>query len=166
MSDEKVTEFEVIFEAKGVSTGKMRNELELTWVKEGEENEVFYQATDEGPFHGGDDTAPPPLAFFSTGLVGCLMTQVRAFSKRLNVPIRGVEIKGRLHWAGRQVGRDPYVTRPVGFSMDIELDSDAPEADQIRLIEAAKQGCFVEQTLSQINEIPHRLKRPQGWIDV
>ncbi len=52
----------------------------------------FEFATDEGPAHGGDQTAPPLLAYFCTGLVTCLMTQLRAFSKRLRVDIRGVKV--------------------------------------------------------------------------
>ena len=36
--------------------------------------ERFELATDEGPFHGGDGTAPPPLALFTAALTGCLMT--------------------------------------------------------------------------------------------
>lgn len=37
--------------------------------------------------------APPPLAYFCTGFVACLMTQLRAFSKRLRVPVGGMTVK-------------------------------------------------------------------------
>lgn len=166
MAEERVFEFSVEFEAKGRAVGKMRNEIDLTWVKSDGENEVFSMATDEGVFHGGEDTAPPPLAYFATGLVGCAMTQIRAFSKRMRIPIRDVKATARLLWSGRQVGTNPYVTAPEGFSIDFEIDSDASQDDIIRLITAAKKGCFVEQTLAVPNTVGHRLLTSEGWIDV
>lgn len=166
MVEQKITEFEVTFEAKGTAVGKMRNEVELTWVKTDGENEIFSQATDEGPFHGGENTAPPPLAYFGTALVGCLMTQIRAFSKRMKIPIRDVKVSATLRWSGRQLDREPYITKPEGFSLDVDIDSDASEGDLIRLVDAAKRGCFIEQTLAQPNTIQHRLKRSDGWISI
>lgn len=63
MSDDPnhgMTRAEVSFECHGTATGKMRNELETYMTlpfKEG----PFEIASDEGPFHGGDATAPPRL---------------------------------------------------------------------------------------------------------
>ena len=34
------------------------------------------------------------------------------------------------------------------------------------LINAAKKGCFLEQTLGQANTIRHRMKVDDGWVDV
>ena len=76
---EGTKKFEVVFQGVGRSTGKMRNDIEVEWPAM---KERFELATDEGPFHGGDSTAPPPLALFTAALTGCLMTQIRAFSKR------------------------------------------------------------------------------------
>ena len=64
------------------------------------------------------------------------------------------------------VGRNPYETEPIGFNLDIELDTDAQLDDQKKLIDAAKKGCFIEQTLGQSNNIGHRLKIGDDWIDV
>ena len=128
-------------------------------------NESFELATDEGPFHGGDGTAPPPLALFTAALTGCLMTQIRAFSKRLKIDIRGVEVRSRLHWEGEQEGNEPYVTNPVGFSLDVTLDTDADAEDQRRLLNAAKKGCFREQTLAKGLIVDHRLNVDGSWED-
>ena len=49
--------FDVIFEGVGRSSGKMRNDISVEWPMM---KERFELATDEGPFHGGDSTAPPP----------------------------------------------------------------------------------------------------------
>ena len=159
MAEEK--RFDVIFEGTGTSTGKMRNDIAVEFVTM---KERFDLATDEGPFHGGDGTAPPPLALFTAALTGCVMTQIRAFSKRMNIPIRGVEVGARLHWQGVQSGSDPYVTEPVGFDLDIDLDTDATIEDQRRLIDAAKKGCFIEQTLAQGLQVGHRLKDGDDWV--
>jgi uncharacterized OsmC-like protein len=159
----EVKQFDVVFDCAAHSTGKMRNDITVRMVEPFVES--FEMATDEGPFHGGDSSAPPPLAYFTAGFAGCIMTQIRAFSKRMRIPIDGVKVAARLHWWGEQVGRDPYVTGPVGFSLDIDLATEATVDDQLRLIAAAKKGCFIEQTLAQPNRVTHRLKVGDTWID-
>ena len=152
--------FEVVFEGVGRSSGKMRNDISVEWPMM---KERFELATDEGPFHGGDGTAPPPLALFTAALTGCLMTQIRAFAKRLDTPIRSVEVKARLHWTGEQEGDGPYETAPVAFDLDVDIDSDAPAEDLERLLECAKKGCFIEQTLAKGLVVGHRLKVGDEW---
>ena len=152
--------FEVVFEGVGRSSGKMRNDISVEWPMM---KERFELATDEGPFHGGDGTAPPPLALFTAALTGCLMTQIRAFAKRLDTPIRSVEVKARLHWTGEQEGDGPYETAPVAFDLDVDIDSDAPAEDLERLLDCAKKGCFIEQTLAKGLVVGHRLKVGDEW---
>ncbi|NNL73223.1 MAG: OsmC family protein, partial [Silicimonas sp.] len=108
---------------------------------------------------------PPPLALFTAALTGCLMTQIRAFAKRLKIGLRDVEVRARLHWEGEQEGNEPYVTNPVGFSLDVTLDTDAGADDQRRLIDAAKKGCFIEQTLAKGLIVDHRLNIGGVWED-
>ena len=127
--------------------------------------ERFELATDEGPFHGGDGTAPPPLALFTAALTGCLMTQIRAFAKRLKIEIRGLEVGARLHWKGEQEGNAPYVTQPVGFDLDVDIDSDSSAEELRHLLDCAKKGCFIEQTLAQGLTVGHRLKLGGEWHD-
>lgn len=160
MAEEK--RFDIVFEGVGRATGKMRNDISVEFKTMGERFEL---ATDEGAIHGGDGTAPPPLALFTAALTGCLMTQIRAFSRRLKIPVGAVEVAARLHWQGVQQGRDPYVSEPVGFALDVSLDSDASVEDQQRLIDAAKKGCFIEQTLAQGLTVEHRLKVGDGWVE-
>ena len=80
----------VTFKCSGKATGKMRNDLDVHMVEPMEEH--FTLATDEGPFHGGDATAPPPLALFVGGMTGCIMTQLRAFARRMDVVIDDVRV--------------------------------------------------------------------------
>ena len=162
MADLEKKTFDIIFEGTGTSTGKMRNDIRVDFTTMGESFEL---ATDEGPIHGGDGTAPPPLALFTAALTGCIMTQIRAFSKRLKVPVGQVKVNAKLHWRGEQIGRDPYTTAPVGFDLDIDFDSAASKNDQMRLLEAAKKGCFIETTLMQGLAVGHRLQIDGGWHD-
>lgn len=162
MTDQETKTFDIIFQGTGTSTGKMRNDIHVHFETM---DETFELATDEGPIHGGDGTAPPPLALFNAALTGCIMTQIRAFSKRLKIPIGQVTVNCRMHWQGHQVGRDPYTTAPVGFNLDIDFDSPASADDQIRLLEAAKKGCFIETTLMQGLVVDHRLQIDGTWHD-
>ena len=67
--DGKVKTFNVVFNVEGKAVGKMRNEIKGQMVSP-VVDEAFEMATDEGPAHGGDMTAPPPLAYFCTGVRG------------------------------------------------------------------------------------------------
>lgn len=154
---------EVIFTCSGQAVGKMRNDLDVKMVHP--MLEEFTMATDEGPFHGGEATAPPPLALFIGGLTGCIMTQLRAFAKRMKVQIDDLNVECKIVWQWTPVGRI-YETAPKSFDIDIQLDSPNPIAEQIELIEAAKKGCFIEQTLGQTNTIRHRLKTENGYLAI
>ena len=141
----------------------MRNELSVDMVRPFHEH--FDLASDEGSFHGGDATAPPPLALFVAGPTGCLMTQLRAFAKRLGTPLDDLTVETRVVWNWAKAGR-VYETGPKAFEIDLLIDSPAPHAEIEALVGAAKKGCFLEQTLGQANTIRHRLKTPDGFVDV
>ncbi|MFD0914879.1 OsmC-related (seleno)protein [Pseudahrensia aquimaris] len=155
---------QVQFDCHGKATGKMRNDLEVMMKLPFEEG-PFKLATDEGSFHGGDATAPPPLALFVAGLTGCIMTQIRAFAKRMDVSLQDLNVETRVVWDWEAKGRI-YETAPHSFEIDVMIDSDDERTKVIALIEAAKKGCFLEQTLGRSNTIRHRMKTPDGWIDV
>lgn len=156
---------EVVMECEGRTVGKTRNETTVRLLGPG--GTTFEIASDEGSYpHGGDASAPSPLALFSASLVTCLLVQVKQFAKRLRIDVRDVQAKARLHWVAEMEGRGPYVSRPVGFSIDLEVDSDAPTDEIIKLISAAKKGCFVEQTLARPNSIAHRLRVGDHWLEV
>ena len=153
---------EVVFTCTGQAVGKMRNELDVQMTEP--MREQFTLATDEGPFHGGDASAPPPLALFVGGLTGCIMTQLRAFARRMDVQIDNLQVDCTVVWQWTPKGRI-YETAPKSFALDVTLESSNPIADQLALIAAAKKGCFIEQTLGQGNVIRHRLKTADGFVD-
>lgn len=156
--------FNVILTCAATNLTGMRTDMVVDMIEP--QPLQFELATDEGADHGGDGTAPTPLMLFAGGLTACLMTQLRAFSKRLRIDAGEMRLHTHLHWIGRQVGRAPYVTEPVGFQIDIEMSGAADDEARIVLIEAAKKGCFVEQTLMRPNAVAHRLLSTGGWIDV
>ena len=165
MSDNETRTINVTYEVRGRSVGKMRNEITGRQVEPSVEPE-FHMATDEAGFHGGEGTAPLPLAYFCTGLVACLMTQIRAFSKRMRIHLKGVDVQATIKWKAVSKGRDPYESAPVGFELDVDMDSDASFEDQTRLLEAAKKGCFIEATLANPIPVHHRIKQDGEFIAV
>lgn len=154
----------VQFDAHGQATGKMRNDLSVTMALPFAEG-PWEMATDEGSFHGGDGTAPPPLALFVGGLTGCIMTQIRAFARRMGVKLSDLRVETRVQWDWEAKGRI-YETAPRGFEIDVLMESPNTHAEVAALIAAAKKGCFIEQTLGRSNTIRHRLKTDGGWVDV
>lgn len=166
MNDKSLLErdhMQVQFNCSGSATGKMRNDLAVSMVKPLQES--FTLATDEGPIHGGDGTAPPPLALFVGGLTGCIMTQIRAFSKRLDVTLNDLHVDVRVIWNWEKTGKT-YETGPESFEIDIDIDSPSDQNAIIELINAAKKGCFIEQTLAQPNVVRHRYRTADGWCEV
>lgn len=164
-----MTRAQVQFDCHGQAVGKMRNDLQV-FMKQPFEEGPFELATDEGSFHGGDASAPPPLALFVGGLTGCIMTQIRAFAKRMGVSLKDLSVDTRVVWDWQAKDRI-YETAPHSFEIDVLIDSDDAEDKIVALIQAAKKGCFIEQTLGQSNTIRHRMKRTGDdgnaiWVDV
>ena len=93
------------------------------------------------------------------------MTQIRAFSRRLGIPVSEFQVNARCHWEARQHGNAPYESAPIAFTLDIDLGEQASVEDRRRLIEAAAKGCFIEQSMKP-GIVKHRLKCGDRWVDV
>lgn len=161
----KINTFNVTYELHGRSVGKMRNEVTGRQIEPSIEP-AFSMASDEAGFHGGEGSAPLPLAYFCTGLVTCLMTQIRAFAKRLRINLEGVDVNAVVKWKATSKGRDPYKAAPVEFSLDVDMKTNASLEEQKRLLEAAKKGCFIEATLANPIPVKHRIKQGEDFIGV
>lgn len=162
-SRQPTSRFEVIFEAEGRNTAKFRNDV--TVHMRGRHPRTDFLPTDEGPLHGGDGTAPYPLAYFTSALTACVMTQLRAFARRLAIDVTEFSVHCRCHWEARQVGNAPYQSSPVGFTIDVDLQGAASEDNKRRLVAAAEKGCFIEASLKP-GIVRHRLKVGDGWVEV
>jgi uncharacterized OsmC-like protein len=155
---------DVIFDAEGRNTGGFRNDVTVRRPG-GLPGEVYELPTDEGPGHGGNSSAPYPLAYFTSALTACVMVQLRAFARRLKIELGDIAVNTRCHWERQQVGGAPYVSAPVAFTMDVDLGPEVPEADQRRLLAAAERGCFIEASLKP-GIVRHRLRIKDDWVEV
>lgn len=163
-TDTHLRTFDIQFDVAAKATGKMRTEAVVRLTQTEEEWEM---ASDEGGFHGGDGTAPLPLAYFAMGTTSCLMTQFRAFAKRLDLVISDVEMASRFRWEARQIGRAPYEGVPIGIDIDVSVKSHETKTDLVNLLVTAQKGCFVEQIILKGFPIGHKLQINGGsWIDI
>ena len=160
--DEMPGRAEIAFTRRGSATGRMRNEIEVAMVRPSGERSTL--ATGEGPFHGGDATAPPPLAPFVGGLSGCPVTQIHVSAKRLGVTVTGPDVECRAVWDWARAAR-VHETAPGSFAIDATLSSPDPLEAQRAPIDAAGRGCVSEQALGRANTVRRRLRTPDGFVD-
>lgn len=158
-----IARFELKFDAEGRNNGGYRNDI--TVYRRARVVESFDLPTDEGTIIGGTGTAPYPLAYFASGLTGCLMTHLRSFAKRLNMPTTDFAVTTRCHWAAQQAEQVLYESKPLSFTMDIEIGGDVSDDEKRRLIAASSRACFVEQSMKP-GLVKHRLKSGEAWIDL
>lgn len=163
MKDGDTPMFDVVFDVKAKAVGKMRAEMTVEAIQPFQS--VNHLAIDEGPFQGGEGTAPTPLEFFLTGLAGCLMVQIKSFGKKMRVQIDGLDVQLKAKWEAHKGVHVPYIGAPVSFDIMVDVDSPASEAEIQHLVKAAQLGCFVEQTMSQVNSIGHSVRKSGGdWV--
>ena len=154
--------FTLKFTGNATNKESMRNDIEVSFESM---NETFKLATDEGAFHGGKGTAPPPLALFTASLCGCIMTQIKAFGKKLKIEVNEIEIDASMEWQGEVLEEGPYKASCDGYNLDIDIISEEPIERKKKLLEAAINGCFIEASLKP-GIVKHRLKHKENWLSV
>ena len=112
--------FNLIFKGNAINTGSMRNDIDVIFESM---DERFQLATDEGAFHGGKGTAPPPLALFTASLCGCVMTQIKAFGKKLNIQVSEIKIDATME-CKRFHNKFNILIKCKGYNLDIDIISD------------------------------------------
>ena len=154
--------FTLKFTGNATNKGSMRNDIDVSFESM---NETFKLATDEGAFHGGKGTAPPPLALFTASLCGCIMTQIKAFGKKLKIEVNEIEIDASMEWQGEVLEEGPYKASCDGYNLDIDIISEEPIERKKKLLEAAINGCFIEASLKP-GIVSHRLKDKENWLSI
>ena len=154
--------FTLKFTGNATNKGSMRNDIDVSFESM---NETFKLATDEGAFHGGKGTAPPPLALFTASLCGCIMTQIKAFGKKLKIEVNEIEIDASMEWQGEVLEEGPYKASCDGYNLDIDIISEESIERKKKLLEAAIKGCFIEASLKP-GIVKHRLKDKENWVSV
>ncbi len=97
---------------------------------------------DEGPYLNGTDLAPFPLAFFTTGLQFCLMTQILEKAKEQGITLKSfnLELDNYYTMKGSFIKGDAIGgAKPAEALIDIESDAD-PGAIR-NLVETATKAC-------------------------
>ncbi|MDC1066925.1 OsmC family protein [Alphaproteobacteria bacterium] len=154
--------FTLKFTGNATNKGSMRNDIDVSFESM---DETFKLATDEGAFHGGKGTAPPPLALFTASLCGCIMTQIKAFGKKLKIEVSEIKIDASMEWQGQILEEGPYKASCNGYNLDIDIISEEPVQRKKQLLEAAINGCFIEASLKP-GIVKHRLKDKNNWITI
>ena len=154
--------FNLTFKGNAINTGSMRNDIDVIFESM---DERFQLATDEGAFHGGKGTAPPPLALFTASLCGCVMTQIKAFGKKLNIQVNEIKIDATMEWNGTITDEGPYLAECKWYNLDIDIISNETLDRKKKLLNAAIKGCFIEASLKP-GLVKHRLKNKDNWISV
>ena len=154
--------FTLKFTGNATNKGSMRNDIDVSFNSM---NETFKLATDEGAFHGGKGTAPPPLALFTDSLCCCIMTQIKAFGKKLKIEVNEIEIDASMEWQGEVLEEGPYKASCDGYNLDIDIISEESIEQKKKLLEAAINGCFIEASLKP-GIVKHRLKYKENWVSV
>lgn len=154
----------LIFEADARAGDGMRNEVEGRCLAPAREFLPFTMATDEGPYHGGARSAPPPLAYFITGLATCFLTQMRAFAPAVGVLLDQIAVRARVEWEAHLDGSGPYTAHGRAIMLDMEIDSPADLGQLRDLVGVASRACYVEAILAL--PVRHRLRRGDDWIEM
>lgn len=151
--------YPIQFRASGVACRKMRNEVRVDWPGM---KQSWDFATDEPPMLGGEDTAPPPLAFLAVALVGCAMTNIRMMARHFKVEITSLSVELDADWRRDVPESGPHVAKTDGFTLRIAIESPATAEAVKAVVRAARSGCFVEHSLSQRAPVTGQLKHGMG----
>lgn len=106
----------------------------------------------------GDDTAPPPLAFFCAGIGFCLMTHLTDIYTARGIAIKSMKIEQRVGFQTnlsnmRQLGHTTE-GRTEHIETHVLIESDEPEERIRELMEEAEGACMAHFALR--NPIPWR----------
>lgn len=109
---------------------------------------TFEIICDEGPYLGGDDSAPPPLAYYSASIAFCLLTQLSRYAtvKKLNIKSMKLAQETRFAMEG-SVLQGTLEGRGIEVVTHLDIESDEPEEVLRQMIEVGKNSCFVHQSI-------------------
>ena len=118
---------------------------------------TFEIICDEGPYLGGDDSAPPPLAYYSASLAFCLLTQLSRYAaiQKLNIDGMRLSQETRFSMEG-SVAKGTLSGHGIEVVTHVEINSDESPEDIQRMIEVGEQSCFVHQSV--IQRVPTRIE--------
>ncbi|TWU62627.1 OsmC-like protein [Crateriforma conspicua] len=118
---------------------------------------TFEIICDEGDYLGGDDTAPPPLAYFSASLAFCLLTQLSRYAaiKKLKIDLIQLSQETRFSMEGSAL-KGTLAGNGVKVVTQVDIESNEPE-DVIRtMVEVGENSCFAMQSV--VHPVPTEMR--------
>jgi uncharacterized OsmC-like protein len=111
----------------------------------------FTLTADEGTSYYGDDSAPPPLAYFGAGIAFCLLTHLQALVHAYKLNVRSIRIEQQLRYSTTLATTMATNAAPDGRCDGLEthllIDSDEPAAKIQELARHAEAACMAHQTV-------------------
>jgi len=105
----------------------------------------------------GDDTAPPPLAFFCAGIGFCLMTHLTDIYTARKIAINSMKLEQKIRFQTnlsnmREIGHTTQ-GETLGIETHVIIDSDEPQERIMALLDEAENACMAH----------HALRNPIPW---
>ena len=121
---------------------------------------TFELICDEGTALGGEDTAPPPLAYLSSGIAFCLLTHISSYIRAKKIKVDSVRVEQRMRFSTSLV-TDAEKSADIrgncdGLETYIMIESDESAQQIQELIEVSENACMALQSI--INQTPQSTK--------
>ncbi len=141
---------EFVFHASAKSTGNMRKESLVNAETTGGQVMMSYEiACDESEILGGENTAPPPLAYFTSSIAFCLMTQISRYAHMRKLDIQDVRMTTVVHYRNEgSVLRGDVQGIVDSIESTVEIDSNESDETIETLVRDAERGCYVHYALT------------------
>jgi uncharacterized OsmC-like protein len=112
-------------------------------------NSRWQMCCDEGTALGGEDTAPPPLAYFSAGIAFSLLTQISGSGEMMKLTLNDVRVDQTARFY-RQGSVLAGTIKSESLGMDVLVDIQSPEPPEpiAELIRVAKSSCCTHGALA------------------
>jgi hypothetical protein len=95
-------------------------------------------ASDEGPYLMGDDVAPCPLAFMTTGMVAGFMNEILVLAQSESIRIRDIRlVQDNFYTMTGSIIRGTMIGGTLPVELKFEIDSDAGSDALFALVSAA-----------------------------
>lgn len=116
----------------------------------------------------GDDTAPPPLAFFCAGIGFCLMTHLTDIYTARKISIKSLKLEQRVRFETNLSNmRDLGHTtdgKTLGIETHVLIDSDEPAERIAALVDEAENACMAHFALR--NPIPWQARLVHNGTEI
>ena len=146
---------EVVLKLEAESLDNMRKQA--TVRIEQPKGSTFQIICDEGPYLGGDDSAPAPLAYYSASIAFCLLTQLSRYATIKKLSIRSMKLSQETRFAMEgSVVKGTLAGRGVEVVTHLDIESDEPEETIRKMIEVGQNSCFIHQSIR--NPVPSTIE--------